>query len=153
MHGFWTHWEIDCLFNSLFRLTTETTYTLCITSLCERKPPMTGGFHSQRASNAKSGSMPCSLYDLLIYFDGLTSSTGTVRYRYNAVNYLTDVKKRHTTTLPLGRSMVFFLCAQTLIHIWLQSLQWCMQNYVTLDGVITALDCITMHIHLFVHTS
>ena len=41
---------------------------------------MTGGFHSQRASNAESGSMSWRLYDLLIYFDELTSSTGITIY-------------------------------------------------------------------------
>ena len=74
MYDFSNHWQIDCLFNSLFILTTEKTH--CITSLCERKPPMTDGFHSQRVSNAESGSMSWRLYDLLIYFDELASSTG-----------------------------------------------------------------------------
>ena len=48
-HGITKHWQLDCLFNNLLRIT--------ILALCERKPPVTGGFPSQGASNAESISM------------------------------------------------------------------------------------------------
>ena len=39
----------------LFRCKSKKTTKLCVTGLCERKPPVTGGFPSQRASNAEKG--------------------------------------------------------------------------------------------------
>ena len=49
--------QFGCLFNSLFRVTTKETSKLGITGPCQRNPPVTGGFPSQRASNAERFSM------------------------------------------------------------------------------------------------
>ena len=45
------------LFNRLLRLTSKKTSKPALPALCERNPPMTGGFPSQRASNTESFSM------------------------------------------------------------------------------------------------
>ena len=42
----------DCLLNHLFRGRSKKTSKLHVTGLCEENPPVTGGFPSQRASNA-----------------------------------------------------------------------------------------------------
>ena len=46
----------------------------------------------------------------------------TVRCRYNAVNFLTNIHKRHPIARPLGRGMGCLLWIQRLIHILLQFL-------------------------------
>ena len=46
--------QLDCLFNSLFWLTWKKTWKPVLLVLCEGKPLVTGGFPSQRASNAES---------------------------------------------------------------------------------------------------
>ena len=51
-NGFSNHRRIDCLLNRLFRRRSKKTSKLCVTGLCEGNPPVTGGFPSQRASNA-----------------------------------------------------------------------------------------------------
>ena len=66
----------------------------------------------------------------------------TVRCRYNAVNFLQNPHTRHPIAHPWGWGMRCRLCAQTLIHILLQSLQWCMQYHVILDRVKLAPDSI-----------
>ena len=45
-------WRRECLFNSLFRLTTKKHQRSALSSLCEWNPPMTGGFPAQRYNNA-----------------------------------------------------------------------------------------------------
>ena len=66
----------------------------------------------------------------------------TVRCRYNAVNFLTNIHKRHPIARPLGRAMWRLLWIQHLIDILPQSL-WLFMWYLTIfDRVITARDCI-----------
>ena len=65
----------------------------------------------------------------------------TVRCRYNAVNFITNVHKRHPMARPLGRGMGCLLWIQHLIDIMSQFLQLSMQNLTILDRVITAFDC------------
>ena len=65
----------------------------------------------------------------------------TVRCRYNAVNFITNIHKRHPMARPLGRGMGCLLWIQHLIDIMSQFLQLLMQNLTILDRVITALDC------------
>ena len=45
--------RLDCLLNHLLRPRSRKTSKLRVTGLCEGKPPVTGGFSSQRASNAE----------------------------------------------------------------------------------------------------
>ena len=66
----------------------------------------------------------------------------TVRCRYNAVNFITNIHKRHPMARPLGRGMGCLLWIQHLIDIMSQFLQLLMQNLAILDRVITALNCI-----------
>ena len=51
--GISNHRRLDCLLNRLFRHRSKKTIKLCLTGLCEGNPPATGGFSSQRASNAE----------------------------------------------------------------------------------------------------
>ena len=51
------HRRLDCLLNRLFRRRTKNTWKLRITGLSEGNPPVTGGFPSQRASNAENVSI------------------------------------------------------------------------------------------------
>ena len=64
----------------------------------------------------------------------------TVRCRYNAVNFITNIHKRHPMARPLGRGMGCLLWIQHLIDIMSQFLQLLMQNLAILDRVLTALD-------------
>ena len=52
-----SHRHLDCLLDSLSRLTSKTTRSSAFLVLCEDKPLVTDEFSSQRASNAKSVSM------------------------------------------------------------------------------------------------
>ena len=70
------------------------------------------------------------------------TQTNTVRCHYNTVNFLQNAHKGHPVAHPLGWDMGCHLWIQTLIKVLHQLLQCCMQYRVTLDLVITALDCI-----------
>ena len=65
----------------------------------------------------------------------------TVWCRYNTVNFIKNIYKRHPISRPLGRNMGCLLWIQHLIDILLQFLQQLMQCVTELDRVITALDC------------
>ena len=54
--GVSNHQRLDCLLKRLFRCRSKKTPKLRITGLCEGNPPATGGFLSQRASNAEKAS-------------------------------------------------------------------------------------------------
>ena len=55
--GVSNHERFDCLLNCLFRHRSKKTSKLRVTGLCEGNPPVTGGFLSQRASNAENVSI------------------------------------------------------------------------------------------------
>ena len=63
----------------------------------------------------------------------------TVWCRYNAVNFLTNIHKRHPIARPLGRGMGCILWIQRLIDTLSQFMQLFMQYLTILDRVITAL--------------
>ena len=65
----------------------------------------------------------------------------TVQCRYNAVNFLKNIEKRHLIARPLGRGMVCLLWIQHLIDVLSEFLQSFKQYFYILDRVITALDC------------
>ena len=52
-HGIWNYWLVECLFNSLFRLTAKKHQSSTLLSLCEGNPPVTTGFPAQRGINAE----------------------------------------------------------------------------------------------------
>ena len=52
--GVSNHRRLDCLRGRLFRHRSKKIAKLCVTGLCERNPPVTGGSPSQRASNAEN---------------------------------------------------------------------------------------------------
>ena len=72
----------------------------------------------------------------------------TVWCRYNVVNFITNIHKRHPMARPLRRGMGCLLWIQHLIDIMSQFLQFLMQNLSILDRVLTALDCI-MPYHIY----
>ena len=72
----------------------------------------------------------------------------TVRCLFNAVNFLTNIHKRHPIACALGRCMWCLLCSQHLINILPEFLQPFMQYLTTLDRVLTALDCINKYISI-----
>ena len=51
-NGVSNHQRLECLLNRLFERISKKTLKLRVTGLCEGNPPVTGGFPSQRASNA-----------------------------------------------------------------------------------------------------
>ena len=56
-YGNSSNWKVDCLFNSLFRLTTKKISKLCMAGPFKGKQLMISGFPSQRASNVESVSI------------------------------------------------------------------------------------------------
>ena len=70
-HGISNHWQLDCLLNSLFRLTTTTKIPkLCITGPLWGESTSIGGFPSQRASYAESICMSRPRHDAIIWSGG-----------------------------------------------------------------------------------
>ena len=77
------HRRLDCLLNCWFRRRSKKASRLCVTSLCQGIPPVTGGFPSQRTSYADNVSIwwrhhACpSVNDDLIYrvIDMVTKQT------------------------------------------------------------------------------
>ena len=67
-----------------------------------------------------------------------------MRCHYNAVIFLPNPPQRHPIARPLGQGMRCLLWIQTVLYILPLSVQWCLQYYVILDHVITALHCIEM---------
>ena len=55
--GVSNHRRLDCLLNRLFRRRSKKASKLCVTGLCEGKPSVTGGFPSQRGSDAENVSI------------------------------------------------------------------------------------------------
>ena len=67
----------------------------------------------------------------LVMPDLLTPNTtvhNTVLCRYNAVNFLTNINKRHQIPRPLGRGMGCFMWMQHLVHILPQFI-FCLSSY------------------------
>ena len=69
-----------------------------------------------------------------------TEHAYTVRCRYNAVTFLTNIHKRHPIARPLRRGMGCLLWIQHLIAS-LPPMQLSSNILTILGGVITALDC------------
>ena len=65
------YWCLNCLLKCLFRRRSKKTSKLHVTGLWEGKPPVTGGFPSQMASNMENVSIPwCHHANLKMYMDG-----------------------------------------------------------------------------------
>ena len=59
-NGISNHWQLNCLFNITFRLTTKENQIKALVGLCKGNPLVTSGFHWQtwqRCSNAESVSL------------------------------------------------------------------------------------------------
>ena len=81
------------------------------------------------------------LHCFLRFQDSNFYFTYTVRYRYNTVNLLTNILKRHIIAHPLGLAMGCLLQIQHLIDILPQFLKLFMYYLTILDRVITVLGC------------
>ena len=64
-----------------------------------------------------------------------------MRCRFNAVNFLENPHKRHPIDRPNGRAMGCLLWVHTQVYIMPRELQRCVQCYVILNRLITALNC------------
>ena len=60
--------RFDCLLNLLIRRRSQKTSKLRVTGLCEENSPMTGGFHSQRASYAENVSIWWRHHEEISYY-------------------------------------------------------------------------------------
>ena len=60
--GVWNHWRFDCLLKCLFRGRSKKISKHRVTGLCEGNPSVTGGFPSQRVSNAEN----VFIYDVIM---------------------------------------------------------------------------------------
>ena len=56
-HGVWSHQHLVCLLGRLFRRTSKKAFKFHVTGHCEGNLPVTGGFPSQRASDAANVSI------------------------------------------------------------------------------------------------
>ena len=63
-HDVSNHPCLDCLLKCLLRCISKKTSKLCVTCLCEGNPPVSGGFPSQRASDAENVSFWWCHHDL-----------------------------------------------------------------------------------------
>ena len=121
----WNHWQLNCLINSLIRLTTKETPKLRINGIHEGNQLVTSGFTSQRARNAENISVQTVISVFYICHCSVSCSimlqifnnVHTVRRRYSAVDFLTNIYKRHPIARPLGRVMGCLLWIQHLIDI------------------------------------
>ena len=88
------HQPHDCLLNRLFRRRSKKISKLRVTGLCEGNPVVTGGFPSQRASNAEKASIWwCHHGD------------------YEPVN------NNETNGLPISPALSITVCIRTVTHI------------------------------------
>ena len=80
--------QLNCLFNTLFSLATKkTSKFVLLLAFCKGTPPLTGGFPSQRASDAESLSMSwCHVRELSLYYVECSILSSVC---YNAVKYNT----------------------------------------------------------------
>ena len=83
----------------------------------------------------------CNLELVIWACHALQLTPNTVQCHYNAVNFLTNIHKRHHIARPLGRGMRCLLWTQNQIDILPQFLYLCMYYILILDCIITALDC------------
>ena len=83
--GVSNHRRLDCLLNRLFSRRSKKTSRLRGTGFCEGNPPVTGGFPSQRVSNAENVSMWWRLHVMYWHiettthiFDGVVYTRGFI---------------------------------------------------------------------------
>ena len=98
--GVSNHQRLYCLLNCLFRRRSEKTSKLCVTGLCERNPPVTGRFPSQRANSAENVSIWwCHHTHLLMNCHELIIA-------FCPLNKYSEARKA-TWICPLSRQVVF----------------------------------------------
>ena len=111
-HGVYNHWKLECLFNSLHRLTKKTTSTwkhfLLYLSLVREIHPRTGGFPSQRASNVESVFM--SLYNI-------PTKLRCHFYPYSCIN---SVYLRNSDLFSISKMILQWICMITIRNIFVE---------------------------------
>ena len=95
------HQLLDCLLNCLLRRRAKKTLKLRVTGLCEGNPPVTGGFPSQRASNAENVSIWWCHHDNKLF-----------NYRYSNQ---TATPPRNSSIKTLGFRQILHHICQTVI--------------------------------------
>ena len=84
--GVSNHRRLDCLVNLLFRRRSKKTSKLHVTGLCEGNSPVTGGFCTQKASNAENISIWWRhheyIYQSLMFYQNNVSDIGIWPSKY-----------------------------------------------------------------------
>ena len=112
----WVRWRpnspgLDCLVNRLFRRRSKKISKLRVTGLCDENSSIIGEVPAQRASEEENVSIwwrphVRSIFDGMHCIFLLNYCVHTVRYRYNAVNFLPNPSKRHPIARPLSLSRI-----------------------------------------------
>ena len=91
------HRRLDCLLKRLFSRKSKKTTKLRVTGLCEGNPPLTGGFPSQKTSNAEN--VPFG--DVIIY------TFHTLNEKLQFVIYIKHVLARHGSEMEMYTLFAF----------------------------------------------
>ena len=152
-HGISNHWQLECLFNRLFRLRTKKRSNLHITGPMGI-PPVTGGFPSQRASDDMSwlpswpGGHFKNAYELLnlraLKFSPVNEIQCNVWVRYFVWNFKGTLWNSTQNILPVHwkiwflynieilralrfkSSYAFLKCPPQLMVIRMYDITWCL---------------------------
>ena len=109
-YGVSNHRHLHCLLNRLFRRWSKNSSKLHVTGLCERNPPVTGGFPSQRASDAENVSI-----SLRHNYCGETTSDRSFPLQKN-----TNASLRYPSMFDDAWGL-FYLHRLTLIPAWISN--------------------------------
>ena len=110
--GVSNHRRLDCLLHPLFRRKSKQESKLRFTGLCEGNPPATGGFPSQRASNATK------------YFHLITSTWifrswyQSTLYHWNLIFVSLQIFGWCIHSTPLWKSNRNFFSTQIFYHLF-----------------------------------
>ena len=131
----WNHWQLNCLINSLIRLTTKETPKLRINGIHEGNPLLTSGFTSQRARNAESISVQTVISVFYICHFSVSCSIMLYNVECGAVIARSIFSQTFTKDTPLwgvfcGSSIWLIFSVRYFIYLTI------------LDSVITVLDSV-----------
>ena len=147
------------LFAQPFVQTSTKTPKLCITGLCEGKSLVTGELPAQRVSNAEivciwrrhhvrtNGS--CGNNQARVIRRGqATEAEPNSRHFVDDISYVFSPKphNKHPEARPWRDMASFLLWVQSVTHVLLLPLQYCIWSHYILDHVITVPGCIAIEV-------
>ena len=106
--GVSNHRRLDCLLNRLFGRRSKKTSKLRVTGLCEGNPPVTGGFPSQRASNAENFSIWWRHHVESLVGGGKGPFFLNIQYIYHSCWWHGDAKRQGIRSLGFDYSSQYF---------------------------------------------